>query len=119
MVEEPLMLSVEFLERVVGKDRGARLFGDPQQKGVTSSDGARRRRNHLASRFGFFESRHLRSVDAVSKGRIHNNRDVVLRVLSEKLPDCLVELGQAGKRTAFRGDIRTVDDDVADGHLGA
>ena len=47
LVEQPRVLAVELLERVVAQDPRADLVGDAQHEGVAAADGAGRRRHQL------------------------------------------------------------------------
>ncbi len=116
-VEKPLVLAVELLERVVGQHDGPDLVGDSEQESVASAYRPRRRANDLCSRFRLFEKLPLLRGDAVAERSIYDDGDNVVWVLNEELAYRLVELFECRQRTAFRRNIRAVDDYVTSWHF--
>ncbi len=97
LVEEPLVLPVELLERVVGQHDRADLVGDPEQEGVAPADRSRRRGHYVAIVLGLFVDRALLGRDTVTEGGVHNHGDNVVRVLAQKFAHCLVKPFEAGQ----------------------
>ena len=75
LVEEPRVLAVELLERVVAEDAGADLVGDAQHEGVAAADRAGRRGDELVVGDGEVELRRLLLVDAVAERGVDHDRD--------------------------------------------
>ena len=91
---------MELLKGVVGEDQSTRFFGDTQDESVTPAYGPGRRGDHLAVIHGLLEGADLGRIDAVPEGGVDHDDDIgrgEARVLLEKGPDGLVELGQAGR----------------------
>ena len=97
VVEEPGVLAVELLERVVGEHHGPGPLGDAQHEGVAAADGAGRRRDHLAvaARPARSSSRSEGSI-AVLEGGVDHHDDLGVGVLLGVGPHRLVQLRQAG-----------------------
>jgi hypothetical protein len=97
LVEEPFVLAVELLERVVGKHYRPHLVRDPEKEGVASADRSRRRGHDVALGLSLFEYRALLDRDPVPKCGVYNDGDNVVRVLDQKFTYRLVELLEAGQ----------------------
>ncbi len=111
LVEEPLVLAVELLERVVRQHHRARTVGDAQQEPVPATDGPRRWRHDFARRLRLLQYPLLRLVDPVAEGGVDDDDDVVVRLLLRPVgAHRLVQLGEARQRAAFSGEVRTIDD---------
>ena len=117
LLEQPRVLAVELLERVVGQDGGAGPAGDLQDEGVAPADGAGRRGDQLVGVDRVLVGLAFLAVDAVGERGVDHDGDVVGRVLLDERLHRLVELGEAGRVAALGGDVRTVDDDVCDLHV--
>ena len=111
-VEQPIDLSVELLERVVGQDRGVHLLGDGQHESVTTTDGPGRGRNELVVGNGLVELGRLFRIDPMAEGGIDDHSDERVGVLGHERHHRLVQLGETGERAALGSDVRTVDDDM-------
>ena len=105
LVEEPLVLAVELLERVVRQHHGPGLVGDAQEEGVAPADGPGGRRHHLAGGLGLLVRAELGSGDPMGKGGVDHDGHDGFGILDEKLPHGLVQLGQARRRAPFGRDI--------------
>ena len=114
-LEEPLVLGVELLERVVREDRAAGAVRDLQQEAVTAPDRARGRRDDLTRRLGLRECGALGGVDAVLEARVHHDGRDRTGVLGAESGDRLLELGEARFGPPLGGEIRSVDHEVV-GH---
>ena len=116
LVEQPAVLAVELLERVVGQHDGVGPVRDLQQERVAATDHTGGRRDHLARVHRVLERRALRVVDAVREARVDDDGDRGRLVLLEVRAHCLVELLQARQGATLGRKVRSVDDDVLDGH---
>ncbi len=112
ILEEPGMLSVEFLEGVVGQDGGAGALGDPQHEGIAATDGARRRRDHLTVQHGLAHFVALGISHTVFEGCVDHDDDAGARVLGGVRAHGLVELLEAGERSSFGSQVGPVHHDV-------
>ena len=74
-VEQPLVLAVELLERIVRQDRGVHLVGDAQHEGVATPDGAGRWGNEFVVVDGIIELGAFARVDAVAEGGVNHHGD--------------------------------------------
>ena len=117
VVEQPLVVAVELLERVVREDRCVRLLGDREHERVAASDGTGRRCDEFVVGDALLELLDLGLVDAVAERGVDDDGDRGVRVLLHEGHHRLVQLGEAGQRAAFGGDVGPVDHDVA-GPLG-
>ncbi len=115
--EQPLVVAVELLERIVRQHRRPGLVGDAQQEGVAAPDGAGRGRDQLTGGFGLLEHLRLALVDAMPERGVDDDGNHVVGVLQQELTHRLVELDQARHGTALSGQVGSVDDDVAGCHL--
>ena len=114
LVEQPLVLAVELLERVVGQHDGVDLVGDAQQEGVAPPDGAGRRRHDLAGRPRLLEGLLLAGVDAVAEGGVDDHGDRSSPGYSlRNARTASSSWARLGDGPAFGRDVRAVDDDVA------
>ncbi len=113
VVEQPRILGVELLIGVVGEDRRVHLVSDREDESIASSHGPRRRRDELVVLDRGVELGNLRRVDAVPEGGVDDDGHQVVRVLLDERLHGVDELFEAGHRTAFGGDVRSVDDDVS------
>ncbi len=114
-LEQPLVLRVELLERVVREDGPAGAVRDLQQEPVTATHRAGRRRHDPTRGFGLGELGALRRVDAVLEARVDDDGRHGTRMLRVEGRDRLFELGEAGFRPPFRREVRSVDHEVV-GH---
>ncbi len=117
LVEEPFVVPVELLERVVGEDRGVRLLGDAQHECVAAADRAGGWCDEFVVGDALFELLGFLLVDAVAEGGVDHDGDRRVRVLVHERHHRLVQLGEARQRAPFGGDVGPVDHDVA-GPLG-
>ena len=117
LLEEPRVLAVELLERVVRQDGGAGPAGDLQDEGVAATDRPGRRRDQLVGVDGVLVGLAFLAVDAVGERGVDDHGHVLGRVLLDERLHRLVELGEARERPALGGDVRSVDDDVGDRHV--
>ena len=115
-LEQPRVLAVELLERVVRQDRGAGLVGDLQDEAVASADGPGRRGDQLVVGDRFLVGLALAGVDPVREGGVDDDRDDLGVVLVDEGPHRLVELGEAGGVPPLGGDVGAVDDHMLYGH---
>ena len=77
LVEQPGVLGVELLERVVGQHLGADALGHPQQEGVPPAHGPGRGRHELGVGHGLVEGLALGGVDPVPEGGVDHDDDLV------------------------------------------
>ena len=118
VVEQPLVVAVELLERVVREHRGVDLVGDLQHEGVAAADGAGRRRDELAGEDRLLERRRSRTRRCGGRRWRRRRRSPRARgARSMNARDGLVELREARRGAAFGGDVRAVDDDVGLDHV--
>ncbi len=113
VVEEPLVVAVELLERVVGEDRCVRLLSDREHEGITTSDGTSRRSDEFVVGDALLELLDLGLVDAVAERGVDDDGDRRVRILVHEGHHRLAQLGEAGQRAALGGDVGPVDHDVA------
>lgn len=111
-IEQPRILSVELLERVVRQHDRPGLVGHAEDEGIATTDGTGRRGHQLVVGDGVVELGSLGSVDPVTEGRIDDNGHEGVRVLSDIGQHRVVELRQTGSRPPFGGDVRSVDHDM-------
>ena len=116
-VEEPLVLAVELLERVVREDIGIRTIGDLQHERVAASDRTCRRSEELTLEHCFLERLSLLRIDAMTEGRVDDNSRVLVRILLEQRANCTVQLRKARRGASFRRDVRPVHHDMFCLHL--
>ena len=112
LLEEPLILTVELLKAVVGEDDRIHLVGDAQHERIAAADGPRWRRNEFVVGDRLVELVGLLRIDAVPEGGIDHDGDERIRLLLHEGHDGLIELFQAGLRTTFSGNVRTIDDNM-------
>ena len=117
--EQPRVLAMELLERVVREHDTVHLLGDAQQEGVTPADGARRRRDELAAPGELLEARAFGFLDPMCERRVDDDRHLRLAELAPHLGDRLLELGEARRCPPLGREIRAVDDDVAGIHVAS
>ena len=117
VVEEPGVLGVELLERVVREHLGADTLRHPQQEGVPPTHRPRRGGHELGVGDRLVEGLALGRVDAMAEGGVDDDDDLGAGKLGLVLADGLVELGQARNGAALGRDVRSVDDDVGGGHV--
>ena len=120
LVEEPLELAVELLERVVRQHDGVGSIGDLEDERVAPPDDAGRRRDDLARAGGLVvlvASRRL----SMRCPNVASTMTVTLlgfELLRDRV-DSIQQLLEARQRTAFGGDVRAVDDEVRRAHWRA
>src|SRR5262249_42164881 len=113
VVEQPLVLAVELLERVIAEDRSRHLVGDAQHEGVTPADCACRWRYQLGIGLGLIERHLLGGIDAVTERGVDHDRDGDTGVLLHELAYRFVELRKTRRGPPLSGDVRSVEHDVA------
>ena len=94
-VEQPVVLTVELLEGVIGEDGRADLVGDGEHERVATTDGARRRSDEFVVGDGFVELAHLLAVDAMTEGGVDDHGDEGIGLLLHERHHRLVQLGEA------------------------
>ncbi len=116
-LEQPGVLAVELLERVVGQHGPVDLLGNAQQEGVPASDGTGRWMDVLPAQGSLFETRKFGGIDPVGEGGVDDDGDLRVRMVAPELGDGLFQLSQTRQGSAFGGDVGSVDDDVLNGHV--
>ena len=116
LIEEPPVLTVELLERVVRQHHRIRAISNLQEERVTASDHAGWRRDDFARVDRFVERRSLRFIDAIWKGRVDDDRDCLGTELIDVGAHRIIELLQARQRATFCREVGAVYDDVVDVH---
>jgi hypothetical protein len=116
LVEQPRVLPVELLERVVGEHDRVHAVGHLQDERVAASDHTRRRRDDLARLDALLERFALARVDAVRERRVDDDGDRLRRELAEERAHSVIELRQARQRSALGREVGAVDNDVVHGH---
>ena len=116
-LEQPGMLAMELLERVVRKHGPIDLLRNTKQERVSASDGTGRGMDVLAAQRSLFETRKLRGVDPVRERGVDNDGYLRVRMVAPELGDSFFQLLQARQGPAFGGDVGSVDDDVLYGHV--
>ena len=106
------MLTVKFLEGIVGEHDGAGPLGDPQDEGIATSDGTGRRGDDFTVQHGLAHLLALGLVNPVLEGCIHHDGDTALGIFLGVRPDRFVQLLQARERASFGGQVRPVHHDV-------
>ena len=102
LVEEPRVLAVELLERVVGQHHGAGPFGDPQHEGVAPPDGSGRRGDQLAVEHGLATSSRSAVGHAVLEGGVDDHDDAAPRDLRPRTPGPPRRAGAGSERCVLR-----------------
>ena len=115
-LEQPLVLRVELLERVVRQDGAAGAVRDLQQEPVAAPDRAGRRRDDLARGLGLRERGALGRVDAVLEARVDDDGRDGAGVLAVERGDGFLELGEAGLGAALGRQVGAVDHEMV-GHI--
>ena len=113
LVEQPVVLAVELLERVVRQDRRLGLLGDAQHERVAAADRAGRRGDELVVGDRGVELLDLRS-SSIRCPNVASTTTVTAHagVIGDVRVHGLVELGEARHRSTFGRDVRAVDHDV-------
>ena len=112
-VEEPLVIAVEFLERVVGQDRGLRLLSDAQHERIAATDSTSGRCDEFVVGDALLELLGFLLVDAMPERGVDHDGDRGVRVVVHERHHRLAQLGETGQRAPFGGDVGPVDHDVA------
>ena len=112
-IEQPLIATVELLERVIGEHRCVGLIGDPEHERIAAAHSPRRRRDQLVVRNRLIELVAFGLVDAVPERGIDHHGDQHVGILRNECQHRIIELGETRNRPALGGDIGTVDDDVS------
>jgi hypothetical protein len=112
-IEQPVVLTVELLERVVGQDRRLGPIGDLQDERIAPPDRPGRRGDDLARGHRVLVDLALAAGDAVRERRVDDDRHDLWPELGHEGLHRVVELRQAGELTTLSGDVRTVDDQVS------
>jgi hypothetical protein len=110
---------VELLERVVREDRGVHLVGHLEDERVAASDRPGRRSDEFAVDDARLELLALALVDPVAERRVDDDGELHVTELVEERAYGFVQLSEARRGAPFGGDVRSVDDDVRDGHVTA
>jgi hypothetical protein len=116
-LEQPGMLAMELLERVVRQHGPVDLLGNTQQERVAASDGAGRGMDVLAAQRGLLETGKLGGIDPVRERGVDDDGDLRVRMVAPELDDSVFQLFQARQGPALGGDVGSVDDDVLNGHV--
>jgi hypothetical protein len=112
LIEQPLIVGVELLERVVRQDDGIRLIGNCKDKRVASTDCSGRGRDDFVVLNGCIELGNFGRIDAVPKRGVNNHGDHICGVFGHVGLDRLAQLFEAGHRPSLGGEIGAIDDDV-------
>ena len=115
--EEPLVVRVELLERVVRHDGSVGAVRDLEQETVAAADRAGRWRDDLTGDLGFRERGAFRRVDAVFEAGVDDHGDGRARVFPHERVDGLAQLREARFGAAFGGQVRTVDHKMVGHHV--
>ena len=118
LVEEPFVLAMQFLERIVGQHRGLHLVGDGQHEGVTSADRSGRRGDEFVVLDGLVEIGDLFGIDTVPEGGVDDHRDQVAGIFRDEGQDRFVQLSETRHRSPLGGEVRSVNDHVS-GHTAS
>ena len=96
LIEEPLVLAVELLERVVRQDRRPSFVRDSQYEGIPATDRSSRRCHEFVVRNRLIELGALGLVDAVAEGGVDHDGDQHPGILGHHGQHRLIQLHQAG-----------------------
>ena len=113
LVEQPGVLGMELLERVVRQHGGSAALGDGEHEGVTPADGSCGRGQYLARLHGLLELVAFGLVDPVRERRVDHHDDVVEGALRHQRAHGFVELLQRWIASALGGDVRPVDNEMS------
>ena len=117
LVEQPGVLTVELLERVVRENVGGRTIGDLQDERVAAADRTGRRSHEFAVEHGFFVGLVLLRIDAMAERCVDDNGRIFVRIFREQGAHSVVELRKAWRGAPFRRDVRPVHHDMFSLHL--
>ena len=111
LVEQPVVLAVELLERVVREHPCVRLVGDAEHERIAAADRAGRRGDQLVVGDGGVERLHFLLRDAMAEGGVDDHRHLDTRIVGEERHHRLVELIEARHTATLGGDVGAVDDE--------
>ena len=112
-IEQPFVVTVKLLERIVRQDDGVRLFGNLQHERIATTNSSGGRRHQFVVFDRFVEFCDLARVDAMAEGGVDDNSDDVCRVLLHVCHHGIVQLLQARQGAAFGGQVGSINDNVS------
>ena len=113
LVEQPFVLAVEFLERVVRQHVSIGFVGNRQHERIAAADGSGRWSDQFVVGDRLVEVLDFPAVDPVPERGVDDDRDDRSRVVVHERHHCLVQLQEARLGSTFGGDIGPVDHEVA------